>query len=198
MACHIASREAKGRHVSLSSFLQRGLRVYIRLAHSHETINPTFLDKIYPHPHTHLPIPSMWPWATTLRSSCGTPLPRHCFNPVSLSLFSSQSHPCPFTFVFSSRPNPRSTWSPRFVTYFLLPLQKYSNLFVLLSFFIFVTECIPFRSGMYDFSWVIRSTNPLLQRVSFMFISREFNSLGFFFSLSRGFFNFFLYFVFFS
>lgn len=76
----------------------------------------------------------MWPWATTLRSSCGTPLPRHCFNPVFLSLFSFQSHPCPFTFV-CSRPNPRSTWSPRFVTYFLLPLQKYSNLFVLHSFF---------------------------------------------------------------
>lgn len=69
MARHITSREAKERHVSLSSFLQRGLRVYIRLARSHETINPGSLDKIYPHPH--LPIPSVCPWATTLRSFCG-------------------------------------------------------------------------------------------------------------------------------
>lgn len=67
MARHITSREAKERHVSLSSFLQRGLRVYIRLARSHETINPGSLDKIYPH----LSIPSVCPWATTLRSFCG-------------------------------------------------------------------------------------------------------------------------------
>lgn len=96
MARHITSREAKERHVSLSSFLQRGLRVYIRLARSHETINPGSLDKIYPH----LSIPSVCPWATTLRSFCGFLL---CLATVltlfPFVLFLLDSIRVPFTFV---------------------------------------------------------------------------------------------------
>lgn len=182
MACHIVLREAKGRHVSLSSFLQRRLRV-----HPSRSLARNYKSRLSIK-STPIPIPIQ----SLLLCAVGYDLPRHCFNPVSPSLF----FPIPSFALLSSFARLVqilvATWSPRFVTYFLL--EKYSNLFLLhssfraclLNFFLLVTgyiECTLFSSGMCDFSWVIRSTNPLSQRVHPLFISWEFNSLVQFFLL---------------
>lgn len=110
VACHIVLREAKGRHVSLSSFLQRRLRV-----HPSRSLARNYKSRLSIK-STPSPFPSSnpffyVPWATIFLATVLT---------LFLLLFPSQSHPCPFIFVRPLRSNSRSTWSPRFVTYFLL------------------------------------------------------------------------------